>query len=107
MNEELKTCPFCGGRGAFIQIALSEAWVSCKGCNASSRITSGPISASDAWNTRAESAEIAALLAVAEAVKLLRMLQRRGARDPNEHAMIAAASDKLDRAIGKLEGAKL
>ena len=33
--------------------------------------------------------------------------ERRGARDSNEHAMIAAASDKLDRAIGKLEGAKL
>jgi hypothetical protein len=43
---------------------------------------------------------------VAEAAELLRILQLRGARDPNEHAMIAAANDKLDRAISKFEGAK-
>jgi hypothetical protein len=44
---------------------------------------------------------------VAEAAELLRVLQLRGARDPNEHAMIAAAGDKLDRAISRLEGVKL
>ena len=47
------------------------------------------------------------LVDVAMAAELMRSLQKRGARDPNEHAMIAAVIDKLDRAIGKLEGAKL
>ena len=47
-----------------------------------------------------------ALLAVAEASELMRSLQKRGARDPNELAMIAAAADRLDRAIAKLEGGK-
>jgi bifunctional DNase/RNase len=46
------------------------------------------------------------LVGVAEAAELLRTLQLRGARDPNEHAMIEAAGDRLDRAISKLEGVK-
>ena len=49
---------------------------------------------------------LAALLAVAEAAELLRSLQKRGARDSNEHAIIASAADRLDRAIAKLEGSK-
>jgi hypothetical protein len=56
---------------------------------------------------RHDAAFIPRLIAVAEAAALLRSIQLRGARDPNEHAMIAAAADKLDRAISNLEGAKL
>ena len=49
---------------------------------------------------------IPALIAVVEAAELMRSLQKRGARDPSEHAMIADSAGKLDRAIAKLEGGK-
>ena len=46
------------------------------------------------------------LVDVANAAELMRSLQKRGARDLNEHALIAASVDRLDRAIAKLEGGK-
>ena len=51
-------------------------------------------------------ANLPLLVEVAKAAVIMRLLQKRGARDPNEHAMIAASADKLDRAIAKLEVGK-
>ena len=51
MSEELKPCPFCGGK-AKLMISV-EDWVLCTICKASSDTTSDPKRAIEKWNKRA------------------------------------------------------
>lgn len=61
--ERLLPCPFCGGEatmwGACGQ--APEQWVKCNRCGASGDTASGEERAAKKWNTRAQSARIAAL----------------------------------------------
>jgi hypothetical protein len=59
-DQELKPCPFCGGRASVIN-AMWEYWVICRNCRCT---TEGPPAKGTAiysWNTRADSEEIATL----------------------------------------------
>ena len=59
MSEELKACPFCGGRGA-PYLVTDDDWAQVE-CACLSNITVGPFDSESeaitAWNTRATDAE--------------------------------------------------
>ena len=74
MNE-LKPCPFCGSND-FIErdnryqgSSVLSYWIVCRHCGSESKAANNLAAAHDAWNMRAESAELAALH---EQVKMLR-----------------------------------
>ncbi len=52
--EELKPCPFCGGK-AVMRTSASKvcAWAKCTACGAESSVFSDHESAAEAWNRRA------------------------------------------------------
>lgn len=57
MTQELKPCPFCGGKAETIENAVGTLfWVYCRSCGArsDSYTTEYRQKAIDAWNTRAE-----------------------------------------------------
>lgn len=58
MREELKPCPFCGGRAVY-DTNGNERWVICLKCGAMSRKThfddtTGRKLVADSWNRRTE-----------------------------------------------------
>lgn len=50
--DELKPCPFCGGREITIKGGKYLRWCKCEGCNAKSEARAKKREAIEAWNTR-------------------------------------------------------
>ena len=56
--EQLKKCPFCGGKAEMMNgaalFAPDDYWVRCKDCEAETDVYGTTVEAADAWNMRAE-----------------------------------------------------
>ena len=57
MNEELKPCPFCGGKNMRIW-NTSTPWVSCDDCLANTAYGTTKEEAIKIWNRRADNGKI-------------------------------------------------
>lgn len=61
MATELKPCPFCGGEAEFVYLEAyeNEGYIVCKnGCIEQRKIYNSTGEAIEAWNRRAEDAEV-------------------------------------------------
>lgn len=57
MSEELKPCPFCGGKGDYYYImTMRKHWIGCSNCNCATDGYDTEEEAIEAWNTRAKDA---------------------------------------------------
>ena len=58
MSEELKPCPFCGGKAVLGDLGFEdrEYYVVCKKCGAETIISRYPERVIDLWNRRTEAA---------------------------------------------------
>ena len=52
MNEELKPCPFCGGRAELIDTTDGEFYVECRKCGISTRAYVRPETSKRRWDRR-------------------------------------------------------
>lgn len=52
-NEQLKPCPFCGGKPKIYTFANEEYYVKCDGCYARTDLYDSENCAKKAWNRRA------------------------------------------------------
>jgi Lar family restriction alleviation protein len=53
-NEELKPCPFCGGKAEMVSDFDDEHYVYCTGCKGGWKTMETPEEAAEAWNRRVE-----------------------------------------------------
>lgn len=51
MSEELKTCPFCGGK-AYFEGGITVYWIKCRICGVETLGYDDEADAVDAWNRR-------------------------------------------------------
>ena len=86
MAEDLKACPFCGGRDLWMREAL-RCWVRCCGCGAEGGYGDDEAEAAAAWNRRAADVRIAELEA---RVERLRNLANAGNPYQREHYWLEA-----------------